>query len=317
MLDSRRPISGLTTTKALVTIQEMANHSHKWNDEEGNRGTGEYNSNRISTITDKLKSLNRDMQNLKENVHPIKGMYESVNEIYYLSSEEVKCVKATEYREDNLGMIPGNNSPSRNSSKLEEILGKYLEDSIGQEFIKKIGEEDGLPQETPAKKPGTFAKKEKKMYQRRTREGRKITGKSRKGTTVLQNELPPKEKDPRSFILPSIIGNTTFSNALADMGSCISVMPFSMFKHLGLGTPKQISMVIEMDNKVPIILGRPMLATSHARIDIFGRKISLEVPEEFEEPEGLEEFLINDDINGDLGDFLEKMIYYQRLNGIL
>ncbi|GJU86951.1 hypothetical protein Tco_1294497 [Tanacetum coccineum] len=31
------------------------------------------------------------------------------------------------------------------------------------------------------------------------------------------------------------------------------------------------------DDKVPIILGRPMLATPHAKIDIFGKKISLEV----------------------------------------
>ncbi|GKB74128.1 retrovirus-related pol polyprotein from transposon TNT 1-94 [Tanacetum coccineum] len=165
-------------------------------------------------------------------------------------------------------------------------------------------------------------------------------------STVLQNELPLKEKDPRSFILPCIIGNTTVNNALADLGASISVMPFLMFKRLGLGTHKPISMVIEMaymsmqspkgivenvlvkidkfifhvdfvildivvDNKVPIILGRPMLATAHARIYVFGKKISLEVgtekvPEELEEPERLEEFLMNDDINRDLGYFLEE-----------
>ncbi|GJW51492.1 retrovirus-related pol polyprotein from transposon TNT 1-94 [Tanacetum coccineum] len=165
-------------------------------------------------------------------------------------------------------------------------------------------------------------------------------------STVLQNELPLKEKDPGSFILPCIIGNTTVNNALVDLGASISVMPFLMFKRLGLGTHKPISMAIEMaymsmqspkgivenvlvkidkfifhvdfvildivvDNKVPIILGRPMLATAHARIYVFGRKISLEVgtekvPEELEEPERLEEFLMNDDINRDLGYFLEE-----------
>ncbi|GKC89240.1 putative reverse transcriptase domain-containing protein [Tanacetum coccineum] len=50
------------------------------------------------------------------------------------------------------------------------------------------------------------------------------------------------------------------------------------------------------DNKVPIILGRPMLATAHARIDVL-------VPDDF--GENLEEFLMNDNINRDLGDFLE------------
>ncbi|GJY50539.1 homeodomain-like protein [Tanacetum coccineum] len=106
-----------------------------------------------------------------------------------------------------------------------------------------------------------------------------------------------------------------FSNALADLGASISVIPFSMFKRLGLGNPRPVNMVIEMadrsmqspkgivenvlvkihkfifpvdfvildiveDNKVPIILGRPMLATAHAKIDIFGGKISLEVGKE-------------------------------------
>ncbi|GKD44059.1 hypothetical protein Tco_1268704, partial [Tanacetum coccineum] len=88
------------------------------------------------------------------------------------------------------------------------------------------------------------------------------------------------------------------------------------------------------DNKVPIILGRPMLATAHPRIDVFEGKFSLEVGTEqivFNAnegatpstvspvcvindydiiddsggPENLEELLMNDDINEDLGDFLQ------------
>nr|GEW46718.1 hypothetical protein [Tanacetum cinerariifolium] len=184
----------------------------------------------------------------------------------------------------------------------------------------------------------------------------------------LQNELPPKEKDPGSFVLPCIIGNTTVSNALADLGAS-SVMPFSMFKRLGLKNPSPVNMVIEMadrsmqspkgivenvlvkfhkfifpvdfvildivkDKKVPIILGRPMLATPHARIDVFRGKISLEVGKEqvifnandgatpvtvssvcaikyfvvidnIEGPDNFEEFLMDDDLNGDLGNFLQ------------
>nr|GEU51739.1 hypothetical protein [Tanacetum cinerariifolium] len=105
-------------------------------------------------------------------------------------------------------------------------------------------------------------------------------------STVLQKELPPKEKDPGSFVLPCIIGNTTVSNALTHLGASISVMPFSMFKLLGLGIPRPVNMIdfvildIVKDNKVPIILGRPMLASPHARIDVFGGKILLEVGKE-------------------------------------
>ncbi|GJZ91643.1 hypothetical protein Tco_0663570, partial [Tanacetum coccineum] len=127
MLDSRRPILELIATRALVSIQEIDDHSYKWQEKEGNRETGEYKSTRMSTITYKFKSLNRDMRNLKENVHSIKGKYESGDEMYYLSSEEVKCLKATEYREDSLMVTPYNNSPLGNNPKLEEILGKYLQ----------------------------------------------------------------------------------------------------------------------------------------------------------------------------------------------
>nr|GEU69659.1 hypothetical protein [Tanacetum cinerariifolium]GEV34486.1 hypothetical protein [Tanacetum cinerariifolium] len=90
------------------------------------------------------------------------------------------------------------------------------------------------------------------------------------------------------------------------------------------------------DNKVPIILGRPMLATVHARIDVLGGTISLEVRKEqvnfndnegvtpvtvlpvcaikdfdvidnIEGPDNLEEFLIDDDLNGDLGSIYKEV----------
>ncbi|GKE31103.1 hypothetical protein Tco_1450425, partial [Tanacetum coccineum] len=64
-----------------------------------------------------------------------KGRYELGDEMHYLSSEEVKFVKATEYREDSLGVTPSNNSPSRNNSKLEEILRKNLEESCKRQGV--------------------------------------------------------------------------------------------------------------------------------------------------------------------------------------
>ncbi|GJZ14808.1 reverse transcriptase domain-containing protein [Tanacetum coccineum] len=93
--------------------------------------------------------------------------------------------------------------------------------------------------ETPKSKPiiGTFVDKVKKRI---AEEQEKM---------FLKNELPSKEKDLGSFILPFIIGNMTVSNALADLGASISVMPFSLFKRLGLGNPKPIRMLIEMVDK--------------------------------------------------------------------
>ncbi|GJT23907.1 zinc knuckle CX2CX4HX4C containing protein [Tanacetum coccineum] len=134
-------------------------------------------------------------------------------------------------------------------------------------------------------------------------------------STLLQNHFPPKEQDPGSFILPCSIGKLDFKNALADLGASISIMPFSMYKCLGIGTLEPINMIIEMadntkctpkeivenllikidkfifpvdfvildmveDIRMPIILGRPLLATAHAKADIFRKSISLEVGSE-------------------------------------
>ncbi|GKB84511.1 zinc knuckle CX2CX4HX4C containing protein [Tanacetum coccineum] len=136
-------------------------------------------------------------------------------------------------------------------------------------------------------------------------------------SALLQNHLPPKEQDPGSFILPCSIGKLDFNNALADLGASISVMPLSMYKRLGIGKLKPINMVIKMadntkctpkgivenllikidkfifpvdfvildmveDLRMPIILGRPLLATAHAKVDIFRKSISLEVGSEKE-----------------------------------
>ncbi|GJY50180.1 reverse transcriptase domain-containing protein [Tanacetum coccineum] len=65
-------------------------------------------------------------------------------------------------------------------------------------------------------------------------------------SALLQNQLPPKEQDLESFILPCSIGRLDFNNALADLGASISVMPFSMYKRLGRGKLEPINTVIEM-----------------------------------------------------------------------
>ncbi|GJX80472.1 hypothetical protein Tco_0328621 [Tanacetum coccineum] len=168
-------------------------------------------------------------------------------------------------------------------------------------------------------------------------------------SATFQNKPPPKESDPVSFIIPCIIGNHSMRNALADLGASISAMPYSLFKRLGLGSLKPIKMTIEMtdksmqspkgikenvlvkisnfvfpvdfiildimeDENVLIILGRPMLATAHAKIYVYGKKISLgvesvEIKEDFSmtlcDPDkrmsiGLEEFVDIDDMWDDL-----------------
>ncbi|GKC94094.1 DNA-directed DNA polymerase, partial [Tanacetum coccineum] len=131
-------------------------------------------------------------------------------------------------------------------------------------------------------------------------------------SVVLLNKLPSKEKDPGSFTIPCDIGQFHINNALTDLGASISLMPYTMYEKLGLGEPKATRMSLELadrsiqyprgiiknvlikvdkfvilidsvildmpeDSRVPIILGRPFLATARAMIDVFNKKITLRV----------------------------------------
>ncbi|GJY41485.1 hypothetical protein Tco_0428755 [Tanacetum coccineum] len=131
-------------------------------------------------------------------------------------------------------------------------------------------------------------------------------------SVILEDPLPPKEKDPWSFTIPCHINNICFEKALADLGASVSVMPYSTFTNLGLGELAPTKLIIELadrtiklpkgiaknvlvgidkfvfpvdfivlnmpeDIKVPLILRRPFLSTAHAKLDVFKKKIALRV----------------------------------------
>nr|GEU45863.1 hypothetical protein [Tanacetum cinerariifolium] len=81
-----------------------------------------------------------------------------------------------------------------------------------------------------------------------------------------------------SFILLCSIGKLTFSNDLGDLRASVSIMPLLMFKSL---VDFAILDIVE-DFRMPIILGRPLLATAHAEVDVLRKLISLEVGNEKE-----------------------------------
>ena len=131
-------------------------------------------------------------------------------------------------------------------------------------------------------------------------------------SAILQKKLPPKLKDPSSFAIPFSIGNSVAGKALCDLGASINFMPLSMFKKLKLGEAKPttislklvdrsyqhprgvienvlvkvdkflfstdfVILDIEEDDKVPIILGRPFLATGKAQINVQEGELKLRV----------------------------------------
>ncbi len=61
--------------------------------------------------------------------------------------------------------------------------------------------------------------------------------------------IPEKCKDPGTFCIPCIIGNSKFENAMLDLGASVSVMPLSIFNSLSLGPLQSTDVVIHLANR--------------------------------------------------------------------
>ncbi|XP_024969709.1 uncharacterized protein LOC112509068 [Cynara cardunculus var. scolymus] len=122
-------------------------------------------------------------------------------------------------------------------------------------------------------------------------------------SALLTNSIPPKLKDPGSFTIPCSIGGKEIGKALCDLGASINLMPLSVFNTLGIGEARPTTVTLQLANKsiaypkgkiedvlvqvdkfifsadfiildfevdkdIPIILGRPFLATGRTLIDV-------------------------------------------------
>ncbi|KAM1143410.1 hypothetical protein ACFX2B_031941 [Malus domestica] len=65
-------------------------------------------------------------------------------------------------------------------------------------------------------------------------------------SALLQRKLPPKCKDPGSFTIPCVIGNTRFDHAMLDLGASINVMPYSVYASMNLGKLKNDGVIIQL-----------------------------------------------------------------------
>jgi len=65
-------------------------------------------------------------------------------------------------------------------------------------------------------------------------------------SAILQNKLPPKFKDPRSFSIPCAIGVITIRQALCDLGASVILMPHLICKRLQIGELKPTTTSIQL-----------------------------------------------------------------------
>ncbi|RVW33147.1 Retrovirus-related Pol polyprotein from transposon 17.6 [Vitis vinifera] len=87
-------------------------------------------------------------------------------------------------------------------------------------------------------------------------------------SAILQCNSPLKYKDPGSPTISIMIGGKVVEKALLDLGASVNLLPYSVYKQLGLDfIVLDTDPTVEEANLVPIILGRPFLATSNAIIN--------------------------------------------------
>ncbi|CAN6547913.1 unnamed protein product [Malus baccata var. baccata] len=133
-------------------------------------------------------------------------------------------------------------------------------------------------------------------------------------SAVLQRKLPPKCKDPGSFTIPCVIGNTKFEHAMLDLGASINIMPYSIYAFMNLGELKNDGVIIQLADRsnaypkgvlkdvlvqvndlvfladfyvlemedsgnstsLPILLGKPFMKTARTKIDVFKGTLTME-----------------------------------------
>ena len=125
-------------------------------------------------------------------------------------------------------------------------------------------------------------------------------------SAIIECKTPMKYKDPGYPTISANIGGISVEKALLDLGASVNLLPYSMYKQLGLGELKPTSITLSLvdrsikipkgtiedvliqveifyylvdlvvldtepvtvgTNHVPIILGRPFLATSNSIIN--------------------------------------------------
>ncbi|XP_031248673.1 uncharacterized protein LOC116106446 [Pistacia vera] len=137
---------------------------------------------------------------------------------------------------------------------------------------------------------------------------------SKVASAVLQQNFPPKLKDPRSFNINITIGDKKIAKAMIDLGASINLMPYSIYLALGLGELKPTTMTLQLadrsvkypkgivenslvqvdklivpiefvvlemeelsskDKEHTILLGRPVMATTKTIVDVHKGKLSM------------------------------------------
>ncbi|CAN6575527.1 unnamed protein product [Malus baccata var. baccata] len=248
------------------------------------------------------------------------------NEVEELIIEEEEQSTPTERVETPLPQAPKAPKPSNSANKGKEVpilinsnivppnvpFPRRFMQSKNEKVEKDILEtfrkvQVNIPLLDAIKQVSRYAKFLKELCTTRKRiSSKEVVKVSENVSAVLQHKLPTKCKDPGSFTIPCVIGNTRFESAMLDLGASINIMSYSIYASMHLGELKNDGVIIqladrsnayrngaledvliqnnhlifpadfyvlEMDESdhsptLPILLRRPFMETAQTKIDV-------------------------------------------------
>nr|GEY63115.1 hypothetical protein [Tanacetum cinerariifolium] len=269
-----RSIPTKTVADAKVAIQKMAEYSQKWHN-----GTSRTRSTKTS---DGLAAIQAQLNNLGREI-------KKVNEKVYVDQVGCEQCKGPHYTKD---------CPLKEEDKT-------LEEAYYTQFAKRHEENSNLTKEIRAFTDAAIRNQRALIKSLEIQIGQMSKVLLKRGFGSLPSSTETNSRDHVKSI-----STTDEADMTPIRRASVSIMPLSTYLNLGLGELAHTKLTVELadrtvkypkgiaenvlvgfhkfvfpvdfiildmpkDVKVPLIFGRPFLSTSHTKIDLFKRKITL------------------------------------------
>ncbi|GJS47490.1 hypothetical protein Tco_0597611 [Tanacetum coccineum] len=265
ILNSKGAIPSMKGADARKAIQDMVDPSQKWHNGMSTRTRSNDTSAGLAAIQAQLNNLRREIKKVNKRMYvaqfgvpfPQGGRYRAAAPRFYQrDSKNPSYQERRQTMEESLSKFMAESAKrhDENYNLIKEIQAatdtairnqgtsiKALEIQIGYDEMEVLGE---LMNEKE------FASNLKRLLNKKPKMGYQIeTSMNVHGLAILEDSLPPKEKDPWSFTIPCYISNICFEKALADLGASVSVMLYTTFTNLGLGELAPTKLIIELADR--------------------------------------------------------------------
>ncbi|GKC32249.1 retrovirus-related pol polyprotein from transposon TNT 1-94 [Tanacetum coccineum] len=254
ILNLRGAIPTKTAKDAKKAIQEMAEYSQKWHNGTS-KGRSTKTSDELAAIQTQLNNLGREIKKVNKKVYASQVRYAAIrNQGATIKTLEIQIEQMSKaLQERGFGSLPSSTETNprdqvksisttieADSHSIRRIgSSQYAVSNVQNNTLLYKSRQTTVP--FPSHLDNHYNKEEEGNH------GPKFT--KAYGASYINNTIPQKEKDPRSFTLPCFINDLCFDNALVDLGASVSVMPLSTYLNLGLGELAHTRLTVELADR--------------------------------------------------------------------